>query len=90
VGLKSAAFKGDFPKPEVMLATTAPLRDHAAEALLDQSPEGRALLPGDAAGVLEEAIGNLYGCLHMASHIIISRRLSMALDPTRRSSGFTD
>jgi hypothetical protein len=70
MGLQAPALEGSFAQPKALVPAMAAARDHLAQPFLDQSSEGCAFLPGDPARFPEKAISNMYGCLHMASHII--------------------
>jgi hypothetical protein len=76
MGLQAAALERGFAEAKASAPAPTVLSDHPAQPFLDQGSKRRALLPGDLAGLSEKAISNLYGCLHMASHIILSGRLS--------------
>src|SRR5271165_4040430 len=54
---------------ETEFAAPFALREHATEPLFNQGLQRGVLATGRLAGFLEEAVGNLDGRLHMASHI---------------------
>jgi hypothetical protein len=70
VRLKTAPFESDLPESETLASAASAFRDRPAESFLDQGPKGGAFLPRYPVGLPEKAISNLYGCLHMATHII--------------------
>jgi hypothetical protein len=81
--LKTAPFESDPAESKRLAFAASALRDRPAEPFLDQGPKRRALLPRYPAGLPEKAISNLYGCLHIATHIIVfdemSRHSSLAV-----------
>lgn len=68
--LKTAPFESDPPESKTLASAASAFRNGPAEPFFDQGPKGRAFLPRYPAGLPEKAISNLYGCLHMATHII--------------------
>lgn len=83
--LKTAPFERNPPESKTLVSAAPAFRNRPAEPFLDQGPKRRAFLPRYPAGLPEKAISNLYGCLHMATHIIasgeMSRCSSLAAEP---------
>lgn len=67
--LQTVALESGLSKAEP--STPFAFRDNPAETLFDKGFQSCPLLVGQLAGLLKEAIWYLYGCFHMANHIII-------------------
>lgn len=74
--LQAFAFERRLSEPESIAAFV--LRDNPAETLFDEGLQGSPLPVGDLSGFLKETIWYLYGCLHMANHIIPDSEMSRA------------
>ncbi len=74
--LQSLAAETRIAKLKVLPAT--PLCDDAPEALFDEFFKGSPIALRQFARFFEEIVGDLYGCLHMANHIIPYGRPSNA------------
>ena len=80
--LQAFPFERGFAKLEAFTLTV--FGDDPAEPGLDKGFHGCVLLPRHVARFLEKAIRYLYGCLHMANHIMLYGRMSNAV-PVRGS-----
>jgi len=74
VGLKS--FSSERALAELELAPLPVFRYDTAKAFFHKGLKGRVFFGGKLAGLFQQAIGYLYGCLHMANHIILYGRMS--------------
>jgi hypothetical protein len=68
MSLQSVAFECSLSEPEAV--TSLVLRNDPAETLFDKGLHGGPLSVGHLSGFFKEAVWYLYGCLHMANHII--------------------
>jgi hypothetical protein len=68
--LEALAFEGGLAELESLGPAVLVFGHDFPEAFLDQGFQRRFLLSGDLSGLVEQAIWNMYGCFHMADHII--------------------
>ena len=59
---------------EFIFRRTGALLHDRIETLLDEGAEGGFVTMSDGLGAVEEAVGNIYGRLHMGTHIEIGAR----------------
>ncbi len=57
--------------------TPFPFGDNPAQTLFDKRLQSCPLSVRQLTSLLKEAIWYLYGCFHMANHIIVSAQMSM-------------
>src|SRR5574337_1929462 len=85
------ALSPDAGVPKLERGRAAALGDAVAQPLDDQHPQRRAVPCGELAGLVEQRIGNLYGCLHVAICIMIaismSNERSIAMQRDHRTLG---
>ena len=55
---------------EFIFGRAGALLHDGIQALLDEGAEGGFVAVGDGLGAGEEAVGNIYGRLHMGTHIL--------------------
>lgn len=68
--LQTFSFKSGFAQPKTFALAAMPLGNNPTKPFLDQGFKSCLLLLGDSARLFKKAIRYLYGCLHMANHII--------------------
>jgi hypothetical protein len=74
--LEALALEGGLSETENTRALA--FGNDPAETLLDQGPQRRALAGCQSPGFVQESVGNLYGCLHIAICITAYIELSSA------------
>jgi hypothetical protein len=79
MGLEALAFKGGLAERIPGGLSASALRHDFPEALFDQGFQSRFLLLSDLPGLIKQTVWNMYGCLHMANHIISPSRRQAAL-----------
>jgi hypothetical protein len=80
VRLETIAFECSLSELEV--TPTLPFRHNLAQALFYDDLHGCALLVGKCSNLFKKAIRYLYGCLHMANHIIAYGKSSRSFEKT--------
>jgi hypothetical protein len=74
--LQALAFKSGFAQPKILALAAMPLGNNFMKPFLDKGFKGRPFVSGDFARFFEKAVRYLYGCLHMANHIIYCKQMS--------------